>query len=208
MYIFRIEKYEPNHRHSMNFFKKLFGSKSTTNDQTVNDKLNSLAAIYREDYFASRFVEESLADQPEIVEGCIKMVESYFIDNKIEAQIQTPIHHPINLDQVVTDGIGFHLYCKAFQQEDNQIVFTLAYAFAAYMTQELDFKLYRDKEPEYPLRGMTIKYVKNEGVLSLYPVEYALKVLNNEATFASLLDKIQNARTQMPTRDELFDSLK
>ncbi len=106
------------------------------------------------------------------------MIENYFIDNKIESKIKKPINHPVNLDQVDQDG--FVLYCKAFQLDEVQATLFLAYSLSDFLINKYGFKLYKDSEPEYPLRGMTLKYDKNGAVLSLYPYEYASKVLNGK----------------------------
>lgn len=194
----------------MNFFSKLFSSKKENENQKKHSKsnLNNLSAVYREDYFDKRFTEEKLSDNSVIVDGSIKMVEGYFIDNKIEKKINSPVNHPLNLDQVIEEGIGFYNYCKAFNQDDKQIIFTLAFALAEFMIKEFGFKLYKDNEPEFPLRGMTIKYQNNESVLSLYPFEYSLKVLNNESKFNDLYERIKINLNNMPTKEDLFNSLK
>ena len=55
---------------------------------------------------------------------------------------------------------------------------------------------------------MTLKLEVNGAVLSLYPFEYSLKVLNNETKFESLYDKL-NAQTQsMPNiKDDFMRNL-
>ena len=50
--------------------------------------------------------------------------------------------------------------------------------------------LYKDSEPEFPKRMMTLKCNKNGSMLSVYPMEYALKVLNNESAFETLYTRI------------------
>jgi hypothetical protein len=134
-----------------------------------------------------------------MLDGSLKMVESYFLDNDIEPTIKSPINHPVNLDQIISDGPGFHMYCHSFQFADNATIMMLAIAMSSYYINNLDFTLYNDAEPEFPLRVMTLKYNKNGAVLSLYPFEYSLKVLEKEATFTSLFDKIKTHLDSMPS---------
>lgn len=196
----------------MNFFKKLFSSNkeatvsetdSHTNNperdaaKTTSNNENEVSAIYTEAYFEKRYTENNLSENT-ILDGSLKMIESYFLDNTIEPQIKNQIDHPNNLDQCISDGLGFHMYCNALQFEDNAIIMFLAMGMSHFYVNHLDFKLYTDNEPEFPLRGMTLKYNKNGAVLSLYPYEYALKVLENEATFTELFDKIKNHLATMP----------
>ncbi|MBL4675273.1 MAG: hypothetical protein JKY70_03565, partial [Mucilaginibacter sp.] len=140
----------------MNFFKKLFSSKNNSDNKESN-----FTGVYSEEYFKKRYTEEHLDESDGILDGCLKMIQSYFIDNKIEQKIAAPINHPENLDQVLDDGIGFHMYCKAFQLQDTQTAMFLAYSFSDFLVKAFDFKLYKDNEPEFPLRKMTLKYDKN-----------------------------------------------
>jgi hypothetical protein len=54
---------------------------------------------------------------------------------------------------------------------------------------------------------MTLKYNENGSVLSLYPFEYATKVLNFEVTFEELHLKIKSHLESLPSKDELMDKL-
>jgi hypothetical protein len=189
----------------MNFFKKLFSSnKEETNENKINSESPQIKEIYRDDYFQNRFIETDIYENQSMIEGCMKMIESYYLDNKIEKIISSSVNHPVNLDQVVEEGMGFHRYCQSFGQEDSQIIFILAYAFAEFLIKENNFKLYKDNEPEFPLRSITLKLEVNGAVLSLYPFEYSLKVLNNEAKFESLFDKIKSQTQSMPNIKEDF----
>lgn len=196
----------------MNFFKKLFSSNkeetaNAADSQIDNEKRdftkntskkeNEVDAIYTEEYFAKRYTENNLNGNS-VLGGSLKMIESYFLDNTIEPKIKSQIDHPNNLDQTINEGLGFHMYCSSFQFEDNAIIMFLAMAMSNFYVNHLDFKLYNDNDPEFPLRKMTLKYNKNGAVLSLYPYEYSLKVLNNEATFTELFDKIKNQLESMP----------
>ena len=140
-----------------------------------------------------------------MLDGCLKMVESYFLDNKIERKIKTPINHPVNLDQVDQDGFGFVLYCKAFQLGEEQAALFLAFAFSDYLIKKYGFKLYKDSSPEYPLRSMTLKYDKDGVLLSLYPFEYSSKVLNSNQTFSEMEEKLSSQLAQMPSIKDTVD---
>ncbi|WP_395065241.1 hypothetical protein [Flavobacterium sp.] len=194
----------------MNFFKKIFSSnKEENNHNKSSQEQTGIKEIFTDEYFAKRYNEINIDNEKNIVEGCFKMIESYYLDNKIERNDQNTINHPANLDQIVENGMGFHLYCKSFNQEDSQIIFMLAYAFAEFLIKNNNFKFYKDSEPEFPMRSMTLKLDINGAVLSLYPFEYALKVLNNESKFESLHDKIKDQTQNMPNmKDDFMNNLK
>jgi len=187
----------------MNFFKKLFSTKNRkeTQFQTNNEKIN-FQGISSKESFNERYSEDPI--DPAMLDGCLKMVESYFIDNKIKREIQTPINDPLNLDQVVDNGIGFELYCKAFNLDKNQSAMFLAYSLSDFLINKYSFSLFKDIQPEYPLRTMTLKYDKNGIVLSLYPFEYAMKVLDYNASFQDLIIKIE---TNIGSMDEVKDEI-
>lgn len=180
----------------MSFLKRIFSSKKETNNYEPKQ-----SQINTKEYFDNRYIEDSI--DPKMLEGCLKMIESYFIDNKIERKIQSPINHPINLDQVDQDGFGFLLYCKAFQIEESQAAMFVAYSFSDFLIKKYGFKLYMDSKPEYPLRSMTLKYEKDEVFLSLYPFEYTAKVLNGNSTFSDLVEKIKTQIEEMPDLENL-----
>ena len=177
----------------MNFFKKLFSSKQEQ-PKTESSGSNKVSEIGTKESFDKRFTEKAI--DASTVDGSLKMVESFLIEN--------PLNHPSNLDQVVDEGLGFQMYCKAFQMEDSMIIGTLAIAFSDYMTKKLDFKMFNDNTPESPQRSMVLKYDKNGAVLSLYPFEYSLKVLNYEATFEELYLKVESQLENLPTVDDLL----
>lgn len=136
------------------------------------------------------------------------MLKSYFIDTQTEEPIVEPINHPKNMDAAVQEGMGFYRYCKLFEQEDKQIGLTLTMAFSLYMVENFGFVLYKDKSPEYPLRFMTLQFNNDGGVISIYPFEYSLKVLNGEASFNELVEKVKNNLQTIPTASEFLDNLK
>lgn len=186
----------------MNFFKKLFSAKKAENKPEADPAEVPFQGIHTTDYFDKRYTEDAI--KPDMLDGCLKMVESYFIDNKIEQKIKIPVHHPANLDQVVQDGFGFILYCNAFQMGEQEATLFLAYAFSDFLVRKYGFKLFRDAQPEYPLRGMTLKYDKNGVVLSLYPFEYASKVLNEDQSFEELEAKLSGQIAHLPDKDTIL----
>lgn len=183
----------------MNFIKKLFAFNKKTNDTEKKEEVN-FTGIKTTESFNERYILESIDSK--MLDGCLKMIESYFIDNKIERKIDNPINHPINLDQVDREGFGFILYCNAFQVEEQQAVLFLAYSFSEYLIKNFGFKLYRDLKPEYPLRGMTVKYDKEGTFLSIYPFEYSSKVLNGNESFEGLVEKIKSQIEELPQINE------
>lgn len=189
----------------MSFLKKLFSSKTSqsSNPETSQQQVKE---IISESYFEERYTHQDL--DAGMLDGCLKMVESYFMDNKIERRVANPVNHPSNLDQTMDDGFGFKMYCQAFQLGESEAMLFLAITFSDFLINEFGFKLYKDNQPEYPLRGMTLKYDKNGALLSLYPYEYAAKVLNYEAEFTGLYEKIKEHLGNMPSADELLNQLK
>lgn len=190
----------------MNFFKKLFSGKSHNQDENKNRV--PLKEVYTEDYYTNRYQEEKLDKSNELVDGSLKMLKSYFIDTQTEEPIVEPINHPKNMDAAVQEGMGFYRYCKLFEQEDKQIGLTLTMAFSFYMVENFGFVLYKDKSPEYPLRFMTLQFNNDGGVISFYPFEYSLKVLNGEASFNELVEKVKKKLQTIPTSSQFLDNLK
>lgn len=188
----------------MNFFKKLFSSKKQEiNSETINER-SALEGVYTTEYFDNRYSLDNI--EAGMLEGCLKMIESYFIDNKITRKVVAPINHPLNLDQLDQEGFGFFLYCKAFQLGEEQATFFIAYSFSDFLITKYGFKLFKDASPEYPLRGMTLKYDQNGVVLSLYPFEYASKVLNGNQTFTEMEDKLNAQLAQMPKMEDVLNA--
>lgn len=190
----------------MSFFRKIFSKNKVTNNE--NHKAPGLKEVYTEEYFKGRYTEQELSENDLLVDGSFKMLESFFIDNKIKPVIDQPVYHPLNIDQAVQEGMGFYEYCKQFDQDDKQIGLIITIAFSYFLVNEWDFKLFNDKTPEFPLRFMTLKYDRDGGVLSLYPFEYSLKVLNGEARFSDLFEKIKNNLGNIPSAKDILDNLK
>lgn len=190
----------------MSFFRKIFSRNKNSNQE--NNEVPQVKEIFTEEYFDSRYTEQELSENDLLVDGSFKMLESFFIDNKIKPVIDQPVYHPLNIDQAVQEGMGFYEYCKQFDQDDKQIGLIITIAFSYFLVNEWNFKLFNDKTPEFPLRFMTLKYNRNGGVLSLYPFEYSLKVLNGEARFSDLFEKIKNNLGNIPSAKDILDNLK
>jgi hypothetical protein len=186
----------------MNFLKKLFSSKKA---KETGQPDTDLPGVYSDEHFRKRYKEENINTNPAVMDGCMKMFKGFFIDNKIEQKVLQPINHPVNLDQLVNEGRGFHAYCKAFKLEDSMIVSFLSLGLSDFLINKYGFKLYKDSEPEFPLRAMTLKYDKNGTVLSLYPIEYALKVLNRESGFESLHTRVDSQLKNLPQVKDVLE---
>ncbi|WP_207420649.1 hypothetical protein [Desertivirga brevis] len=185
----------------MNFFKKLFGKKTGSSNGANQGRAN-FSGVYSTEHFNERYNEFSL--EKDMLDGCLKMIEGYFIDNQIERIIEGPVNHPANLDQVDQSGFGFVLYCQAFELSEGEATMFLAFAFSDYLITKYGFKLYKDQKPDHPLRGMTLKYDKDGVVLSLYPFEYTVKVLKGNETFSALEEKLKANLKELPKVDELL----
>lgn len=186
----------------MNFFKKIFSSRKNAQQ---NENPANISGVYSTEYFDKRYTEQDVYEMA--FDDSIKMIESFYIDTNNEQEHEL-INHPVNLDQVVHEAPGFHAYCQNFQMEDSMVILTLSILFSEYLIKNFGFKLYKDSEPEFPLRGLTLKYNNNGGVLSLYPFEYSLKVLNNEATFQNLVERIEAQIPMLPSSEDVLNNLK
>ena len=200
----------------MGFFKKLFSSaekngppqesRAGKNEQPLQqqpassepvlqmpetDDIVIFSAIFTKERFAARFREKDLYEDRATLDGCIKMVEGYLAANKLAPKVTEPLSHPANLDRVIDEGFGFQMYCKALNLGEAETVMFLAYNFSDYLVKTYGFKVYVDSEPDLPLRSMTLKYDKDQVVLSVYPYEYALKALDYNGTFTALDERIK-----------------
>lgn len=187
----------------MNFFKKLFSS----NKEEKKQEEGPFKGVYTETYFNNRYTEEDGTRKSTVADGSIRMVDSYFLEYKLEKKVSSPVNHPANLDQVISDGIGFQQFCKLYNFDDAPCAMFLAYSFSEFMITNFGFKLYSDKEPEFPLRPLTLKYNKNGTILSLYPLEYSVKVLNREASFEDMFNRLKNQLEALPGANELLKKM-
>ena len=184
----------------MSFFKKLFSNKQESTEKVPTE-------VFTKDYFNERYTEENLKENPEVFEGNLRLLKGYFIDMKAEKPVDSSINHPKNLDETFEHVVTFRMYCNGFQLEDKMVAFVLSTAFSDFLINKYGFKLYRDKQPEYPLRFLTLKYNKNGVVLSLYPYEYATKVMNLQASFNDLENQIKDKLEVMPDYEKFIDDL-
>ncbi len=91
----------------MNFFKKLFSSNKNTNEPG-REPSAGFSGVGTQAGFAKRYVEEKI--NPELMSGCLKVLMSYFLDNKIEPKVKETVNHPRNLDQTMEEGLDFDFY--------------------------------------------------------------------------------------------------
>ncbi|MEN0053404.1 MAG: hypothetical protein AAGC65_07030 [Mucilaginibacter sp.] len=186
----------------MGFFKKLFSSKKI-NEENRQD--TNVPDIYNEEYLNKRYQEDDIFKNTTLMDSCMGMFREFYRDNKIQPKVQEPINHPLNLDQIVNEGLGFHTYCKAFNLKDSMITLFLATGFSEFLINKYGFKVYKDSEPEFPKRMMTLRYDKNGSMLSIYPMEYALKVLNKESAFETLYTRIDTQLDNMPQVNDVLE---
>ncbi|WP_146169731.1 hypothetical protein [Kordia periserrulae] len=179
--------------------------KTTSSQPQNNSKKANINTIATEEYFDKRYQKDTM--DATVLDGTLKMIEGYFVANKLKPAITNPINHPKNLDLTINEGFGFDMYCKALDMDENYAVGLLAMAFNDFMIKQHGFKLYKDTEPEYPLRDMTLKYDNQGAKLSLYPIEYTVKVLNYEANFNDLYERIKYNLDNMPTSAEVYHKL-
>lgn len=193
----------------MNFLRKLFSSKEKVE---IDSTPLTVKEIYSEEYFEDRYKEDNinpeiLSDCLNMTEDCLKMIQSYYIENKIEKKIEAQVNHPLNLDLIDQDSVGFIFYYNSLKLEREQAILFIAYSFSDYLINKYGFKLYKDTKPEYPLRGMTLKYNKDGVVLSVYPYEYATKVFNEDKSFSELDEKIALQINEVPKASEIIQKI-
>lgn len=184
----------------MSFFKKIFSS-SKKNDEK---ELGFPNVIMTDEYFEKRYLKYTIEE--DIIEGAMKMVKGYFIDMHIK-HANVPIYYPENLDKAINEGLGFHFYCRGLKLEDRDILFFLAVNFSRYMSEQYGFELYKDTETETPLRSMNLKFDKDGALITLYPLEYSLKVLNRTSTFTELENKVKPHLENLPSVKNVLDAL-
>lgn len=187
----------------MSFFKNLFSKRKENQSQEPDNLASNFRGVYSKEYLDKRYAETPI--EARMLDGCLKMIESYLIDNNISKKIDNPVNHPANLDQVDQEGFGFVLYCKALQLGEEKAILFLAYSFSEYLIKKYGFQLFKDSSPEHPLRSMTLKYANNGAALSLYPYEYAYKVLNGNQTFSEMEEKLNTQLSDMPKMKDLID---
>ncbi len=193
----------------MNFFKKLFASnKQTPNDSAGNNRkginvpdIPVLKEVMTNDYFDKRYKELTQNDAIAI-DGSVKMVESFFIETLSKKPVHGSANHPQNLDFAATNG--YLKFCKPYGFGSGESAIQLAFAFSKYMIDNFDMIFYFDSEPEYKFRDFTIKKHINEAFISLYPLEYTLKVIANEKTFVDIVQKIEEQEKNIPNVDDLL----
>jgi hypothetical protein len=98
----------------MSFFRKIFSKNKNSNQE--NKEVPQVKEVFTEEYFDSRYTKQELSEDDLLVDGSFKMIESYFLDNKIKPIIESPIYHPANIDEAIEEGIGFFQYCKLFNR--------------------------------------------------------------------------------------------
>ena len=190
----------------MNFFKRFFSSKkeqeSQENGMADDHAFNADASSQESE---ERYEAENHEAMSGLFESSIKVVEGYFKDNKVERLVNEPVNHPANLDQTVDEGMGFLLYGRALGMSDQQILSILSLAFNKFMIDQYGFKIYKDHQPELPLRTMVLKLDTNDLKQSIYPLEYTNNVLIREAYYDDITKKIDMQLSRIPGVKNLMD---
>jgi len=204
------------HKENVNLFKRFFAKKKpiakekvTTAEAKVDEikrakeaLISNFEGFATEESFNKRFRLETI--NANLLDGTMRMISGYFEANKLKPVVDSPINHPANLDQCISEGMGFLLYCNAVKMDKNMATGILAMALNDFLMDNYSFKLFKDAKPENPMRTMTLKYDNKGAMLSVYPIEYTLKVLNHDASYAGLYTKIKSSMKNMPSADDLL----
>lgn len=190
----------------MNFIKKLFSNKKKEKDENTLDISQitgqQIKEVINEDYFNKRYRTLSEKDMI-LLDGSIKMVDSFFLETTFVQPVENEINHPENLDFAATHG--YLDFCKKYGFGNGIAASQLAFAFSKYMIDKHNMIFYFDSEPENQNRVFTIKKDINRITMSLYPLEYCLQVIANQKTFTDIVKKIIEKENNPP---EIPDILK
>lgn len=189
----------------MNFFKKLFskGDKKENTAESDKDKVE----VFTQEYFDNRYTKEDIRSYNKVLDGSLKLIESFFLDFKLNRVIESPVNHPLNMDQTFDQLINFKMYCNGFKLDNDSVTMALSIAFSDFLIQKYGFELYKDKTPESPMRALTLKYDKDNIVLSIYPYEYSAKVMALQATYEDLENKIKDKLEILPQYSEKVNEI-
>jgi len=153
-------------------------------------------------HFYERYRE--LAEREELViDGSIKMVHSFYMETPYDMPNPELVNTPRNLDYAVRNE--FCDFCESYGFGEIESATQLAFAFGAYMKQHHNMRFYIDLQPDLPNRNFTLKKDLNGVQLSLYPLEYSLKVVAGERKFEDVINQLVEQEKNAPSVDAYLD---
>lgn len=167
----------------MNFLRRLFASK--VNDDFAVPENSTLS--HSTTSFNYRFSLQPLRDDAK--EKTIHIIKSYLEQRQLQLP-NSPLCHPTNLDFMLNQGNGLVDYYIQRGMTMEQVIEHLANATSIYLTDHCGYKRYEDSLPDSPQRTITLKSVKGQLVISIYPFEHCEAVLSNNTSFVRLLERI------------------
>jgi hypothetical protein len=167
----------------MNFLRRLFASK--VNDDFALPENSAISHSSTSNSY--RFSSQPLTDEDK--EKTIHIIKSYLEHNQLQIP-DSPLCHPTNLDFMMQQSNGFANHYLQRGMTIAQLTEHLSNATCIYLTDHCGYKRYEDSLPESPQRAITLKCVKGQIVVSIYPFEFCETVLNSNSTFVTLLERI------------------
>jgi hypothetical protein len=169
----------------MNFLRRLFASR--VNDDIVTSENTAYPHSSFKTSNTYRFNVYPLHDSDK--RNTIRFIESYLENQQLNITVD-PLCHPANLDYILQQRTSFANYYSDRGMTTEQVIEHLAIAISIFLTEECSYKRYIDSNPENAMKKITLKSVKGQIVVSIYPFEFSQSVLNNETSFIKILDRI------------------
>lgn len=181
----------------MNFFKRFFSKKSKkeatlpvnppaspppappSDFPTANAKISTEAAPN----FEKRFRAMNQEVDHNLLNSALEMIGNYALISKLELPNKSIPNHPENLDFAVNNG--YLDWLRSVGMGDGDIAAQLCFALSEYMVKHFDMALFHDHVPEYKFRVFTLIKKVNEKRLSIYPLEFTIKVMTAGEAFVA-----------------------
>lgn len=120
-------------------------------------------------------------DDEKLLDGAVKMIGSFAMISKETLPNAAQLNHPENLDFVVNNG--YLNWLKSVGMTDGDIAAQLCFVLSSYMVEKHGMILYHDHLPEHKFRMFALKKIREDKQLSVFPLEYAIKVLTGREAF-------------------------
>ncbi len=177
----------------MNFFKRLFSKNKKVEPSPPSvpppppappsnkPPPNFSIQIKNEEDFHKRFRPLINEDDAKLLAGSVGMIANFAKLAQRELPNKQFQNHPENLDFAVRND--YINWMKSVGMGDGDVAAQICFALSEYMMKQHDMTLYHDHLPEYKFRVFTLKKIVNDIHISVYPLEFTIKVLNEGRSF-------------------------
>ena len=124
------------------------------------------------------------ADDDKLLDGSVEMIGNYAKMAREELPNKTAFNHPENLDHAIQNG--YTNWLKSVGMGDGDIAAQLCFALSEYMVKKHNMTLYHDHVPKYKFRVFTLKKMLKDLHLSIYPLEFTVKVMTEGRSFIDM----------------------